>query len=111
MPDNESCLVELAELSQCLVERGKEEVVVEYGGRKVSGDSIDVPEVGNIIGTRGGIVRIIHDSWAISELEESSGVEKELGNLWWWLVWKVLERGMEAPSFRSEGRRWGGCHC
>ena len=109
--NNESCWMELAKLRQCAVEHGKKEMAVEYGGREVSGTSIDEPEVGNIFGSRGGIFCIVHDGYGIPELEESSRVEKELGNLWWWLVCKELQRRMAAPSFRPEGRRWGGCHC
>ena len=90
MPNNETCLMELAELRQYAVERGKEEVEAEYDGREVSGASIDAPEVGNIFGSRGGIFGIVHVGCEIPELEESSGVERELGNVCWWLIWKEL---------------------
>ena len=65
-PNNDSGLVELAELRQCAVVHGKEELEVEYGGRKVSGASIDASRVGNITSTRGGIVRTVHVGWEIS---------------------------------------------
>lgn len=46
-----------------------------------------------------------------SELEEGSGMKKELDNLWCRLAWKLLRKKMAAPSFRSKGKRCGGCHC
>lgn len=55
-PNNETCSVDLAELWQCVVECGKEDVVVEYGRGNVSGASIGEQEVGNINRTRGGLV-------------------------------------------------------
>ena len=110
-PNNETCSADLAELWQHVVECGKEDVVAEYDGRNVSGALNGEQEAGNINRTRGGLVRIVLNDWAISELEESSGAEKDLGGSWWWLVWKVFQRRMAAPSFWPEGRRQGGCHC
>lgn len=103
--NNETWWMELEELRQCAVERGKKEVAAEYDGREVSGATSDEPKVGNIFGSRGGIVGIAHFGCKIPELEESSRVDKELGSMWWWLIWKKLQRRMAAPSFRPEGRR------
>ena len=90
LPNYDSCVVELAELRHCMEQRGKEEVEADYGGGEVSGASFDVLEVGNIWGSRVGIACSVLDGWAILELEECSGAEKELGTWWWWFAWKVL---------------------
>ena len=55
-PNNETCLVDPAELWQHMVVCGKEDVATEYDGRYVSGASIGEREAGNKTETRGGLV-------------------------------------------------------
>lgn len=86
-------------------------MAAEYGGRNVSGPSNGEQETENINGPWGGLVRIVLNGWVTSELKEGNGAEKEFGDSRCWLAWKLRKRKMVASSFRSEGRRWGGCHC
>ena len=99
LPNNETCSADLAELWQRMVECGKEDMAAEYSGRNVSGASNGEQEAGNINGTRGGLVRIVLDGWVISELEEGSGAEKDFGDPWCWLGWKLQKKKMAATSF------------
>ena len=99
LPNHETCSVNLAELWQCMVECGKEDMAIEYNGRNVSGASNGEQEAGNINGTRGGLVHIVLDGWVISELEEGSSVKKDFGDPWCWLSWKLQKRKMVASSF------------
>ena len=80
-------------------------------GKNLWGASSGEQEVEVINGARGGLARIILNSWVSVELEEGSGAEKELDDSWCWLAWKLQRKKMVTPSFRSEGKRWGGCHC
>lgn len=99
LPNNETCSVNMAELWQRMVECGKEDMATEYNERNVSGASNGEQEAGNINGTRGGLVHIVLDGWVISELEEGSSAEKDFGDPWCWLAWKLQKRKMVASSF------------